>query len=119
MGIFVKLKEGIADLSELQVQTITGTLKTTIQSEDGDNKNVLNWQKLIQGAKSETEGEISLAAASNIKFDGDTDSFISDDATDRTLSAHAGAVNGALKVREGLVSAFSGLLGLRGAGSSD
>ena len=116
MGVFKQLKEGIADLSELQVQTITGALKTTIQAEGGQN--VLDWEKLIQEAKSETEGTISLAAATNVKLDGDTNLFISDAATEKTLKAHADAVEGARKVREGLIDAFSDLLGIRGASSA-
>ncbi len=109
MGVFVKLKEGIADLAELQVQTITGEIKTALSAVDGD---VLDWEKLVKEAKSETNGDISLAAATNVKFDGDTDIFISNSASDKALSAHAAAVEAARQVRQGLVEAFQDLLGI-------
>lgn len=114
MGVFKKLGQGIADLSELQVQTMTGTITTEFQSDNAES--VLDWQKLIQGAKTDSEGKITLIAATNVKFDGDTDLFISDSATPALLQAHADAVEGARKVREGLVEAFSDLLGVGTAG---
>lgn len=110
MGVFKKLGEGIADLSQLQVQTFTGEIKSTIQATDSGN--VLDWQKLIEEAKSDTAGSISLAAATNVKFDGDSDQFIADSASDRTLQAHSDAVDAARQVRQGLVETFQDLLGI-------
>ena len=110
MGVFAKLGEGIADLSELQVQTITGELVTTIKSDKPGM--VLDWQKLIKAAKTQSEGAIKLAAATNVKFDGDIDQFFSDSATERTLKAHADAVESGRKIREGLIAMFKGALNL-------
>jgi len=108
MGVFKKLGEGIADLSELQVQTMTGELSTAIKSEDA--KRVLDWQKLIKAAKTKTEGSVRLVAATNVKIDGDTDLFVAESAPDRLLRAHAEAVEAAGEVRAGLIAIFKDLV---------
>jgi hypothetical protein len=108
MGVFKKLGDGIADLSELQVQTLTGELSTAIQSDNA--KRVLDWQKLIKAAKTKTQGSVRLVAATNLKIDGDTDLFIAESAPDRLLRAHSDAVEAAGEVRASLIAMFKDLL---------
>ncbi|MFQ5700536.1 MAG: hypothetical protein ACE5HU_01680 [Acidobacteriota bacterium] len=110
MGVFRTLGDGIADLSELQVQTLTGELTTQVRS--GDKDNVLDWEKLIEQAKTETEGSIRLIAATTLKFDGDTNLFFAESAPERLIKAHNDAVESARKVREGLLAMFHDLLDL-------
>jgi len=108
-GIFEKLKRGAGDLSELEVQTITGVIETTIQTDPNDESkkgSVLDWEKLIEQTKSSDNAKISLAAATSVKFDGDTNLFISDQARPEALKAHAAAVEAAQQVRQGLVDTF-------------
>lgn len=107
-NVFVKLKDGIADLAELNVQTFTGDVTSVIsQSQSGS---VIDWPKLLKDAK--TSGKIKLMASSIIKFDGDSDVFFADDISPDMQKAHLTAVEGGQKVREGLVAMFKGLLGL-------
>lgn len=106
MGVFQKLGEGIADLSQLNVQTFTGDL-TSILTEGADG-NVVDWQKLLEQSKS--EGSVTLIASSKFKFDGDSDTFVARDITPELLRAHTAAVESGQKVREGLISMFRELL---------
>ena len=75
MSVFKKLGEGIADLSELNVQTFSGDITTVIDS--GSGGNVIDWTKLLNDAK--TSGKVRLIASARIKFDGDSDTFFAED----------------------------------------
>ena len=92
MAVFRKLKDGIGDLSQLQVQTFTGDLTAFI--DDGPEfddvnepkKTLIKWQDLLKEAKN--KGEVSLVAATKVNIDGDTELFISDTASSTILDAH-------------------------------
>jgi len=106
---FSKLKEGIKDLSELEVQTYTGTVTATI---DPDSKeNIIDWVKLFEDANA--SGTVTLAAATKIQADGDTYNFItSADIPPTVLDAHHAALDAGNQVRENIISLFSELLGI-------
>jgi hypothetical protein len=108
MSVFKKLKEGIADLSELNVQTFTGNINSVIDQTQSES--IIDWTKLLENAR--TSGEVKLMASSKIKFDGDSDTFFADEISSEILEAHMAAIEGGRKVREGLVAMFKGALGL-------
>ncbi|MHC4519725.1 MAG: hypothetical protein ACYTAS_14140 [Planctomycetota bacterium] len=108
MSVFKKLKDGIADLSELSVNTFTGDLKAHI--DDASGSSIIKWDELLKSAK--TEGDISLVAAARYKFDGDSDSFYMRNAPADLLAAHKQAVEAGQKVREGLINMFGDLIGI-------
>ena len=109
MGVFKKLGEGIADLSELNVQTFCGDLTSVIDKSTGGN--VIDWPKLLKDAK--TTGSVKLVASAKIKFDGDSDSYFADDISPDMLDAHLVAIEAGQKVREGLLSMFKEILNIK------
>lgn len=107
-NVFKKLEDGIADLTELNVQTFSGDLASVV---DGSNSgSVIDWTKLLKDAK--TSGKVKLKASTKIKFDGDSDAFFADDISGDMLKAHMTAIESGQKVREGLIAMFKGALGL-------
>ncbi len=108
MGVFKKLGEGIADLSELNVQTFTGDLTGVIDKPDSGS--VIDWTKLLKEAK--TTGKVKLVASAKIKFDGDSDTFFAEDIPSDMLEAHLVAVEAGQKVREGLLNMFKEILNI-------
>ncbi len=104
-----KLKAGIKDLSELEVQTYSGTVEATI---DQDSKeNIIDWEKLFASAK--PGGSVVLAAATKIQADGDTYNFISSqNLPPAVMEAHQAALEAGNQVRENIIDLFADLLGL-------
>lgn len=108
MGVFKKLGEGIADLSELNVQTFSGDITSVIDKTNGGS--VIDWTKLLKDAR--TSGKVRLVASAKIKFDGDSDTFFAEDIAPDMLDAHLVAVEAGQKVREGLLSMFKDILNI-------
>jgi hypothetical protein len=106
MSVFKKLGEGIADLSELNVQTFCGDITAVIDK--STSSNVIDWTKLLKDAK--TSGKVKLIAAARIKFDGDADTYFAEDISADMLEAHLTAVEAGQNVREGLVAMFKDIL---------
>ena len=109
MGVFKKLGEGIADLSELNVQTFSGDLTSVIDKSASGS--VIDWTKLLKDAK--TTGKVKLVASAKIKFDGDSDTFFAEDISPDMLDAHLVAIEAGQKVREGLLSMFKDILNIK------
>jgi len=109
MGVFKKLGDGIADLSELNVQTFCGDLTSVIDKSTSGS--VIDWTKLLKDAK--TTGKVKLVASAKIKFDGDSDSYFAEDIPPDMLDAHLVAIEAGQKVREGLLSMFKELLNIK------
>jgi len=108
MSVFKKLGEGIADLSELNVQTFSGSITSVI--DDTSEGNVIDWEKLMAQAK--TSGAVKLVASTKIKFDGDSDAYFANDITPEMLEAHLQAIEAGQNVREGLITMFKDALGI-------
>ena len=108
---FKELAAGIADLSQLQVQTYTGNITAHI-TDGGGGGSIINWQDLLTTSASE-DGDVSLVAATKVNFDGDTELFIASNAPSNLVSAHNDAVTAAQQLRQGLVEAFADVLGIR------
>ena len=109
MSVFKKLGQGIADLSELNVQTFSGDLTSVIDKSTSGS--VIDWTKLLKDAK--TTGKVKLVASAKIKFDGDSDSFFAEDIPPDMLDAHLVAIEAGPKVREGLISMFKDILDIK------
>ena len=99
MSVFKALGDGIADLSQLNVQTFSGNISSVIDSTT--NGTVLDWEKLLADAKS--SGNVKLMASAKIQFDGDSDTFFAEGISQDMLNAHLTAVQAGQKVREGLI----------------
>ena len=108
---FNELAEGIADLSQLQVQTYTGNIVAHIKDGEG-GASIINWQELLTTSAKE-DGDVSLVAATKVNLDGDTELFIAANAPTNLLEAHNDAVAAAQQLRQGLVEAFADVLGIR------
>ena len=106
-NVFKKLGEGIADVSELHVQTFTGSLTAVVDTDQGS---LIAWDTVLDAARN--QGEVTLVAATKVNFDGDTILFVATDASPTMLAVHQEAVLAAQEVRQGLVEAFRGVLGL-------
>jgi hypothetical protein len=104
--VIKKLAEGAMDLTELEVLTFEGQLTAIV-----DNENLIEWDKLLEKAK--TVGEVNLVAATQFKIDGDTLFFVAPDVPESLRRAHIEATAAAQQYRQGLVEAFADLLGIR------
>ena len=109
MSVFKKLGEGVADLSELNVNTFTGGIGGVVDK--ASEGSVLDWDKLLADAKA--SGKVKLVAAVKIKFDGDSDSYYANDIAKDMLDAHLAAVEAGQKIRAGLVEMFKDVLDLK------
>lgn len=108
MSVFKKLGDGIADLSELNVQIFSGDVSSVL--DDAEGSSVIDWTELLKQAKS--SGTVRLMASARIKFDGDSDTFFADNISQDMLNAHMTAVQAGQKVREGLLEMFRDVLGV-------
>lgn len=106
MSVFKKLGEGIADLSELNVQTFSGDITAVLDKNTSGN--VIDWTKLLKEAKA--AGKVKLIAAARIQFDGDSDNYFAEDIPADMLEAHLTAVEAGQSVREGLIAMFKDIL---------
>ena len=109
MSVFKKLKDDIADLSELSVQTFTGDIKSVVDS--SSDGNVINWANLLKNAKS--TGEVTLVASTNIEFDGDSNTYYEQNIDPTLLAAHKAAVQSAQEYRQGLLNLFKDVLNIK------
>lgn len=102
------LKTAIGDLSSLEVQTISGTLNTTVTPDDGtapaSGGSVINWTEAIKDAK-KTDGEVKLMLATKINFDGDATLFLREgEIPQHILDAHNKAVTAGIETRHAIMS---------------
>lgn len=89
--------EGIKDLSELNVRTFRGDLKSIVKDADG------NWEEAISSARA--SGTIELVALTTKKIDGDVDQYFSSGDIPAALSAaHSDAVESGTKSREAIIN---------------
>ncbi len=108
MSVFKELSSGIADLSELNVQTFTGSLESVVNESAGGS--VIDWPKLMAQAK--TTGKVRLVASTRLKFDGDSDVFFEQDIEQHLADAHLTAVEAGQQVRQGLLAMFRDILNI-------
>ncbi len=97
------------DLSTLTVETYTGTVTADIKGAEGEG--TIDFDKLINVAKDEADGSVSLKLASKYFVDGDAILFVADGEISEDLRlAHDSAVNAGQLVRADLMELFSDTL---------
>lgn len=105
-NLWKKLKDGVADLTSLEVRTFTGTITGNIVAGTGGG---FDWDQLIQQAN--TDGStINLVASTKIAFDKDTDQFYADDITADMKEAHLTAVEASKNARLALLELAKSLI---------
>lgn len=104
------LKDGIGDLSSLEVNTYVGTLSADITAKKGAS--LIDFETVVKKATT-ASGTVTLAASTVIKFDGDSNQFFtSESIPQHVIEAHDVALKAGREVRQGLVSLFSSALGV-------
>ena len=100
-GAIERFKEGIGDLSSLEVQTISGTLEGLVH--DTDSGSIIDWTKAVKSAKE--SGTVKLVLATKINFDGDATQFVREgEISQYMLDAHAEALAAGKATREELMA---------------
>lgn len=101
---FDKLKDGIKDVSSLEVMSFSGDINVVI-----NDKNAIDWEKLLE--TSQTQGNVNLMLASEFKADGDAMLFAASSEIDENIrKAHAEAIIAGQKVRNDLMALFTDVI---------
>lgn len=102
------LRDVLCDLTSIEVQTYVGDLNLLVQGET----NPTNLEKLLELGK--TSGKLNLTLVTKINFDGDGFVLLPTSATpDYIQNAHNAALKAGNDVRQGLLSLFSDVIGLK------
>ena len=109
MSALVKLKDGIMDLTEVEVLTFTGDLKAVVAKDEKEG-DLINWSEVISLAK--VEGTVKLVAATKVKIDGDSWFYVAENAPEDLKNAHIEATAAAQEYRIGVLQAFASLRGI-------
>lgn len=100
-----KIKEVLADMAELQVTTLTGTIKSNAKIPTAASD--LNFKWLLSG----TNVDVSVVASTEVKLDGDINQFIAKNASTDHLDRHDQAVQTGKDIRSGYVALAKELIG--------
>ncbi len=102
------LKNAVGDLTSLEVQTYVGEIDVVIDGITGST----DFEKSLQQAKQ--AGKIQLQLVTKINFDGDGIVLVPSSApADYVQQAHDTALQAGIDVRQGLISLFSDVIGLK------
>ena len=102
---FDKIKEGVGDLSELNVRTFTGDISVSA-SNVADVKLV---SLLQQGG---ADAQVKVVGITNMKIDGDVDQFItSANVPAMAITAHTTAIESGQKTRQAMFDLFTDAIG--------
>ena len=102
---FNTIKDGVGDLSQLNVRTFTGDISVAAANV-ADVKLV---SLLQQGG---ADMQVQVVGITNMKIDGDVDQFItSSDVPAMTITAHATAIETGQKSRQAMFDLFSEAIG--------
>lgn len=103
-----KLKDTLCDLTSLEVQTYTGDLNVAMDSEGGST----DFETILSKVKK--AGKLKLVYVTKINFDGDGIVLVPETATpDHIQQAHNDAIKAGQEVRQGLLTLFSEVTGLK------
>jgi hypothetical protein len=103
-----KLKDTVCDLTSLEVQTYTGDLNVGVDLE-GDST---DFEKILSQVKA--AGTLKLVYVTKINFDGDGIVLVPETAApDHIQQAHSAAIKAGQEVRQGLLTLFSDVTGLK------
>jgi len=103
-----QLKNAVGDLTSLEVQTYVGEIDVII---DGITDST-NFEASLKKAKS--GGKISLQLVTKLNFDGDAIVLVPSSApADYIQQAHDSALKAGNDVRQGIISLFADVIGLK------
>ena len=102
------LKDAVCDLTSLEVQTYTGDLNVAVDSD----RPLTDFEEILKQVKA--SGTLKLAYVTKISFDGDGIVLVPETAAaDHIQQAHSAAIKAGQEVRQGLITLFSELTGLK------
>ncbi|MEM0991087.1 MAG: hypothetical protein AAGK00_19640 [Pseudomonadota bacterium] len=102
---FGKLKEGLLDLSSLEVRTFTGEIDLMVGAVDGDAD---NFKKMLDEAKA--EGKVSMKIYTRLDADGDSDHFVAASGVDDAMvTSHVAAFKMGQEIRRSYIELFRDL----------
>jgi hypothetical protein len=102
------LKNAVGDLTSLEVQTYVGEIDVVVDGATGS----ASFEDSLKQAK--TEGKITLQLVTKLNFDGDGIVLVPSSApADYIQQAHGTALKAGNDVRQGLISLFADVIGLK------
>lgn len=104
----IDLKNAVGDLTSLEVRTYVGEIDVVISGISG----ATDFEQSLEKAK--TDGKIQLQLVTKLNFDGDGIVLVPSSApADYIQKAHDTALKAGNDVRQGLISLFSDVIGLK------
>ena len=102
------LKNVLCDLSSIEVQTYVGEIDVVIEGQTGTT----SFEDALKNAK--TNGKIALKLVTKLNLDGDGIVLVPESApADYIQQAHNAALKAGNDVRQGMISLFSDVIGLK------
>lgn len=102
---FNKIKEGIGDLTELNVRTFTGEIAASV---DNLPDKGLTIGQFLQQAN--VNGEIQVVGFTDMKIDGDIDQFITSGPYQSAINAHNSAIQTGQQSRKAMLDLFADMI---------
>ncbi len=102
---FESVRDGITDLSQLNVRTFTGEIVVTAAKLEGKDATLAGFLK-----EATQQGKLTVVGYTNMKIDGDVDQFISATAAESAIAAHNNAVQAGQASRAATLDLFMGLV---------
>jgi len=112
-GALDTLKTAVGDLTSLEVQTYTGSIKIEeIKDKDGNILSPVKFEDYLKGAISSPD-DLELVAVTKMNFDGDTINLVPKGGfPEHVQRAHEAAVKAGIDTRHGLLALFGDMIGL-------
>lgn len=118
-GIFAKLKDVTADLTTLEVTTLTGDVSLLLNKSGTDAKTTYNFKdkdalmNLIgESSQTNADSKVKLVAYSRIDFDQDVINFVKENLTDeerKLYQLHLDSMKASQEARAGFLDFLAGL----------
>lgn len=102
-----ELEEAVKDLTSLHVQTYSGRIDLELE---GDKK-FDDLRSKIENVESESS-DLNLVAESLLRFDGDSQNFVAEDAPSNLREVHNEAVQSGLEARRSIIELFKDTIGV-------
>ena len=102
---FDKIRDGIGDLTQLNVRTFTGEIKATAANVPVDPDKQLTLGEFL--AKAQANGELQVVGFTDMKIDGDIDQFITSGNFPIAVAAHNSAIQTGQQSRKAMFDLFS------------
>lgn len=102
---FNKIKDGIGDLSQLNVRTFTGEIDATVDNLPGKG---VTLEAFLQAAN--VGGTVKVVGFTDMKIDGDVDQFITSSPLASVISAHNSAIQAGQQSRKAMLDLFTDVI---------